>query len=420
MSQKQSWQPILHGDQANRAWEIAKRISERRKAEPDVFSLLLDAYLAQELRSGRHAHRALRRLRAALAKPQWLSFPRLYGGLAGIGFVLEHVGVCLDEWIDKSDEDPAAEVDTALLQMGRKYPPRGVYDLIGGLAGIAVYAVERLYRSGSDHGVARDLLAVIVDRLDQDAERTNVGITWRTGPEAMSTTRREKYPAGYYDLGVAHGVPALTVVLAEAVARDTNAKRAELLLEGAVSWITLQQQEAGPGARFPAWITGTAAPPAFEPGEAWCYGGLGVAVALLRAADALGGSSWREKALSFARMEATRPASTSGVSDACLCHGAAGNAHLYNRLYQATQDLVFLTAARNWFQWTLSRYDPADKSDGFLFRWAGDGAELTSRSDGSFLNGSAGVALALIAAAGRTAPAWDHLLLANASVSSAS
>ena len=65
---------------------------------------------------------------------------------------------------------------------------------------------------------------------------------------------------------------------------------------------------------------------------------------------------------------------------------ALGEVAMANRLYQATREPVFLTAARNWFEWV------------------------------SFLNGSTGVALALLASAGTSAPASDRLLLSDVSV----
>src|SRR5262249_38724259 len=144
-----------------------------------------------------HAHRALEQLQVDLTNPKWLKTARLYGGLAGLGFVLEHVSVCLNKWIEQSDVDPCAEVDAALLQGIRRYPTRGSYDLIGGLAGIAVYSVERLSRPHTNNAVAKELLNLIVDRLYDEAEHTSSGITWRTSPALMPLARGKQYPAGY-------------------------------------------------------------------------------------------------------------------------------------------------------------------------------------------------------------------------------
>ena len=175
----------------------------------------------------------------------------------------------------------------------------------------------------------------------------------------------------------------------------------------------LQQSETGDGARFPTWVPSGKVQRLSGAREAWCYGGLGLAVALLRAADVLGDAPWEENVLEFARLEATRPAEGSGVVDVCLCHGAAGNAHLYNRLYQASREEVFLGAAHRWMDRVLVEYNLSEHSGGFRF-WGGEPGRW--RSDDSFLSGSAGVALALVAAAGGQTPEWDRLLLSDLSV----
>src|SRR5438093_719443 len=69
---------------------------------------------------------------------------------------------------------------------------------------------------------------------------------------------------------------------------------------------------------------------------AWCYGDLGIAVALFLAARCVNESSWQNEALALARNVAGRPPEQSGVKDCGLCHGAAGVGHLFNRLFQAT------------------------------------------------------------------------------------
>ena len=285
-----------------------------------------------------------------------------------------------------------------------------------GLAGVATYAVERLSRRDSPGKSAEQLLGLIVDRLYADAEEMDSGISWLTRPELLSDAQRELTPSGHYNLGVAHGVPALVVILAHAVARGISVDRARRLLEGAITWITLQQSQSGEGARFPAWVASET--PERLPGsrEAWCYGGLGLAVALVRAADVLGGAAWEETALTFARLEATRSAAGSGVTDFCLCHGAGGNAHLYNRLYQATGEKVFLAAAHRGINRVLRGYKPSEASGGFLFWRAEPGGAWRWHSDDSFLSGSAGVALALLAGAGTQAPEWDRLFLVDLSV----
>src|SRR6185503_15176880 len=92
--------------------------------------------------------------------------------------------------------------------------------------------------------------------------------------------------------------------------------------------------------------------------EAWCYGGLGLSVSLLLTARLAGNAAWEAKAIELARLEAGRAESLAGVKDACLCHGASGNGHLYNRLFHATGEQVFRNASLEWYRRTLAGYQP--------------------------------------------------------------
>ncbi|MDP9121776.1 MAG: Lanthionine biosynthesis cyclase LanC, partial [Acidobacteriota bacterium] len=121
----------------------------------------------------------------------------------------------------------------------------------------------------------------------------------------------------------------------------------------------------------------------------------------------------------IARAAAARLEETAGVRDAGLCHGAAGLAHLFNRMYQTSGVEELGTAARRWFDKTLDYRRPGEGVGGFLaFDPSGSvpGAVPGAaqwRSDPNFLEGSAGVGLALLGAVSTVEPAWDRLLLAS-------
>src|SRR5262249_26009997 len=124
---------------------------------------------------------------------------------------------------------------------------------------------------------------------------------------------------------------------------------------------------------------------------AWCYGDPGIAAALLVAATSGHRADWQQIAIDLAERTAARPASTTGVSDAGLCHGAAGLGHIFNRCHHATGSEQFATAARCWFRRAIDMVETGEQVPGFL-------------------EGSTGVALALLSASTHTVPAWDAVL----------
>ena len=137
-----------------------------------------------------------------------------------------------------------------------------------------------------------------------------------------------------------------------------------------------------------------------------------MAAALLAAARAVGKPDWEREALDVALAATTRPDATSGIRDAGLCHGAAGLAHLFNRMYQTTGEERLAEAARFWFQRALDLRLPGQGVGGFR-SWGtiGEGInDLGWRDEPGFLEGSSGVGLALLGAVSEVEPAWDRVL----------
>ena len=331
----------------------------------------------------------------------------LYSGFAGVAWTLEHLSGRL---FDPDGEDPGEEIAEILREHLGRSPWHVDYDLISGLVGFGVYALERLPRQGG-----LECLENIVARLAENAEQQPAGITWHTSPDLVGVMQRETFPTGNYNLGVAHGVPGVIGFLGEVCAAGlpaTSGDEARRLLAGAVDWLFAQTMPAEASSRFPY----TVAPglPATPSRLAWCYGDLGIAAALLAAARAAGEPAWEEAALEVARHAAARPAEGSGVLDAGLCHGAAGVAHLFNRLYQASGDETLGEAARAWFERTLALRRPGEGIGGFL-AWQPTGEDrmgpLDWGTDPGFLTGAAGIGLALLAATTPVDPDWDRTLL---------
>jgi hypothetical protein len=235
------------------------------------------------------------------------------------------------------------------------------------------------------------------------------GVAWHTPPELLPPWQREQAPQGYTNLGLAHGIPGVVAILARYVTAGVDAARARVLLDGAVGFL---RSVAGPeaGNRYPAWLP---ARPGGTCRVAWCYGDLGVAVALQAAAAAAGRDDWRRDALELAHGMAARPYESSLVLDGGLCHGASGVAHMFNRLAQATGDAGLAKAADAWFGHTLAIRRP-DGLAGYPRALYNEGNPTWEPSP-DLLNGSTGVALALHAAISPIEPAWDQLLLADLS-----
>jgi lantibiotic modifying enzyme len=390
------------------------KVRPQSLAEGPAGKALFFHYLDQARPGQGHDECAVAHLEAAIgATGENFSAPGLYGGFSGVAWVLEHLTGRLLEAPAPGEDDPGEEVATALVSYLGHSPWLEDYDLISGLVGLGVWAVERAPRA-----LGQEAAESVTRRLGELAERRDDGITWRTLPERMLASEAARFPQGHFNLGVAHGVPGVIGILGELVAAGLGAGEARELLAGAVEWLRRQTLPAGSASRF-GYSVAAGGGEAPQPSRlAWCYGDPGIAAALLVAARAAGEPEWEREAIATAKVAAARSRDESGVVDGGLCHGAAGLAHLYNRLFQATGDPEFKTEALAWFERLLAQRQPGEGIAGWrAWRPIGDvtgpDPELGWVTDSGFLTGATGIGLALLGAVSPVEPAWDRVLLSS-------
>lgn len=404
------WQPVADPFTGRRCWsaieEIERALAEHMELDEDPLlasgqpgQALFFAYLDAARKGSDAADRALDALGRsidALAERELL--PTLYTGICGIGWAVEH----LTRRFFATDEDLCVAIDEALEKLLSSRQTHQ-YELIAGLAGYGTYLVERLPNPD-----AARLLVRVLDLLEESAEMSRQGISWYTQPEWLPSWQRERMPDGCYNLGVAHGVPGVLGFLAAARRGGVDDPRLTRLADGTVRWLLGRRLPPGAGSELPSTIIPGLTP---EPSRmAWCYGDLGISVVLLAAARSFGRPDWEAEALDLARLAARRPVE---ATDSSLCHGTAGNGHLFNRIFQATGDPEMKEAALAWYRLALGQRRPGEGFAGFV-TWVGPRAgEGEWQGHPGMLIGAAGVGLALLAAVSDVEPDWDRVLLAS-------
>jgi hypothetical protein len=404
------WQPLITDPERRAAiagliTEIVAAVGEWRRDQPttsddDCDYATLRIYTATDDTVPDPDDETGKALASAINKLGDQHSPGLYGGAARVAFAVGHLSA-------GEDADLACEmIERSLFRFLER--PTELYDLISGLVGIAVPVLQRIAdgkASPSSEPVARGIL----DQLERLARPMDTGVSWFTPPDLLPEWQRKVAPEGYTNLGLAHGVPGVIAILARYVTAGVDAPRARVLLEAGVEYL---RSVAGPrpGSRYAAWLPSQSQSTARV---AWCYGDLGIALALMSAATAMGRDEWRRDALELARGMAARPYEDSQVIDAGLCHGAAGAAHMFNRLAQATGEVDLAHAADAWFARTIA-IRRTEAVAGFPRAVFTDGV-TTYEATADLLTGATGVALALHAAISPIEPAWDQLLLADLS-----
>lgn len=406
------WEPILEGRLADEARAAVRDIAEHilvapgaldQPDEPTLFWAYAAGVFDDEESCARY-DQATCALIASIERGHRRHL-QLHGGLAGAAWTLAHIAQ------PDSDSDALlAAVDRTLLAALSAERWERDYDLIGGLTGHGVYFLERL-SSGANGREATEGLALIVGHLEALAEQADVGVTWHTAPKLLPPWQRELWPEGYYNLGVAHGVPGVIALLGRIAALPDPPAGADRLCAEAARWTRAQRRSSALGGYFPNSVSrGDTARD--QPRTAWCYGDPGVAAALWSSAVRTGAPAdeWRALAAECA----ARPDDRCNVIDPSLCHGALGLAHLFNRFYQASRDPRFRAASCAWFERGLAMRRPGEGIAGFLARaWDPDtGASSWAPATG-LLEGAAGIGLALLAGLSSEEPGWDRRLLCD-------
>ena len=428
------WQPVLSGAELESGWTVVKEIAEALHRPPAAWIpgeiegvepyriarsaalamgsaglALFYAYLSHTSENrGLLADEADRYISRSCDVMEMVPMQAgLYRGISGIAWVVQHLqGFLYEDESNDPETDPNMQIDRILLD--HLCDPEK-FDLWDGCVGMGVYALERYPYPG-----AKKLLELLINRLEQLSTHSDQGITWFTKPETIPQKTKATFSDGYYDLGVAHGIPGVISFLSRVhtlgISQDITGK----LLEGAVSWLLAQQWKNHDGSIFPQFILFPDNKPLTSGTFGFCHGDLGLAAALASAANCSGESSWNAKAIeaTHASIKYLKHFSTTApFTNPHLCHGTAGLGHLFNRLYQTTGVEPFKEEARKWFRHTLDIRKPGTGIAGYSKYGLNEDGERSELYDPGFIQGAAGIGLALLGAITGMEPGWDRLML---------
>jgi lantibiotic modifying enzyme len=316
-------------------------------------------------------------------------------GLAGIGTVMELL--VKNDFLEADTNELLGGLDKYLYKLMIQEIKNGNYDFLHGALGMAFYVLSR--KSGKN---SRKYIAEFVNELDKIAVKDEKGIRW------LSEIDREMH-IKVFNLSLSHGLASIIVVLSKIYTQGIEKEKTLELLNGAVKYLLNQKLDDSKfHSVFPSWINENETPGNSR--LAWCYGDLGIGISLWIAGKNIKNSEWQNKAIEILLHTTTRKEDkNTGVVDSGLCHGSAGIAHIYNRMYNYTKIEDFRTSAEYWFNKTLDMDVHEDTLSGYK-------AYKTEKYGGSyeefgFLEGIAGIGLAMISAVSDIEPSWDECLL---------
>jgi lantibiotic biosynthesis protein len=307
-------------------------------------------------------------------------------------------------------------VATALAQS----PPHGVnpstFDAISGLSGAARYLLIR-----REEEPLKECLEVVLRCLVALSGETDGLPRWHTPAHCIADdATRQLFPYGNLNCGLAHGIPGPLALLGLAT-------RCGIVVEGQLEamrrmadWLLRQRIDDAWGMNWPTAVplsgpperAGQRDPAAPDPAQAqasrtaWCYGSPGIARALWHAGVALSDDEYTRIATSAMEAVYRRPPQARQIDSPTFCHGVAGLQQITLRFAHESGTPLFVDAARALHRQLVEAYEP----DSLLgYRSIEPGG--TRIDQPGLLDGAAGVALVLLAAATAVEPAWDALFL---------
>lgn len=333
-------------------------------------------------------HRYLSRI-AKITQRRPLTHPGLYHGSSSIALIVSSLAQ-RDEQYQGANLLLWKQFCQHLLSWNWKDPflhSQENFEVIGGAAGIL-----RVLLTHIDNSFAQDAFERLLHYLLWVSETSE---RWYHRAEHLSQPARNRYPDGYLDLGMAHGLAGPLASLAIAASHGWALAGTHNAITRWASWLVEQHLDTEWGYDWPAVIPATLSAQECPPARtAWCYGTPGIARALLLAGRALA-----DEQLCHIAYEALASAlrRQKKCDEPQLCHGKAGLLLICLRFEQeASTEHAWLQEAIA--QITAQLYD----------LWLR--APMTDQKPG-FLTGATGSALALIAALTRRSAWWDKVLL---------
>lgn len=320
----------------------------------------------------------------------------LFDGLAAVAFTARAASRSPLDYamlLDSLDQHIIARTNALVFAEHKRTTARkpGVdsttYDVTHGLTGLGAYLL-----TAHRHSLA-DVLTALVELTET--------VTVPAGP--LPGWWVPHPGGGYVDLGLAHGIAGPLALLALTWRADVRVTGQEQAMHRIAEWLIARARYDSAGGYWPATLT-TAEELAGGRGSrddgrtGWCHGTPGVARALQLAGTALDVPKWNDLAVAALTAQLSAGDVAGAPVDASLCHGWAGVLHVTRRVARDSGDERLHDHAHRLAERVLAGFDTAKP---FCFDQAG------------FLDGAAGIALALHAYAQDAAPAsgWDRALL---------
>ena len=271
---------------------------------------------------------------------------------------------------------------------------KGNIDFLHGAIGLGFY-----YEMRAHDGYCAKSLERLVDYLYTHAI---VGKIEDNDDFLVKFTFDSKDPQKRFNIALAHGISSAAILLGRVLQLDisqSTSDKCRFLLRGIGNYLMSQQIDVDKyGCFFPTFPISEENACIFRSRLAWCYGDIGIAMALKsigRAIEYDECSILSDEVSSYTASH-RRNLTTNMVKDACICHGASGIAQYFKSLIADDgNDVNYRNAYGYWREISLGL---GQEIDGMLQFPVFDPTTKNWRPENGILDGNAGVGLMLLGA----------------------
>ena len=313
-------------------------------------------------------------------------------GKIGLGFFLNNQDLDIEEYLKKKD---------TFIYKNTVLSIRVNHDFLHGGIGAILYLADRV----SNNINVKKYLNEIVYELYKESKKGKKGIYWEENEFYLEYGEKKE---DIVNLSLSHGMAGKIVVFSKLLRSGINDSFMRKLLMESVDFLLNSKNENVEKSVFPHRLVRNNSNSFTR--LAWCYGDLGISIALWQAGEAMNNDGIKKESIEIC-LETTKRKNKedTGVVDAGICHGSAGIAHIYNRMYRYTGRKEFKQAANYWVEETLKMAKFDDGLAGYkVFHEQKHGGW---KNEYGLLEGIAGIGLVLLSHISDVEPSWDRCLL---------
>lgn len=265
------------------------------------------------------------------------------------------------------------------------------FDVIQGVSSVARYLLSKEKLTSEQRGLVKEILNYLADLINHDPT---------IYAEYMPNEKlRKKFPSGYINLGVAHGILGPLYVLALGF-KKFDMTQYLLSIEKGLSYYerSFFTNKIGKIIGWNGRVSDAVENEGFRFNSSWCYGSLGMARVLYNIAKIIDSRKFREMATDVFTSSIDYINSSEILNNA-ICHGRSGIMLLFNLMYLDTGKIQFKTISDNLFREIVraasnSEYIFVERD--VYFRGV-NFDKVIDYIDFGLLNGVSGIVLALMA-----------------------